>query len=341
MNWIDAALGAIESGRVAVLVTIAQAAGSTPREAGVKMLVLDRSIVGSVGGGQLEMSAMETARQMISQGGATRRLIRQILGPDLGQCCGGAISLLLETLGADDRPWLAEARARAGHSEESWLVTPETGAKSWLDRAGAEASNWPLDRAACVLPGERGWRVIERVVREEAPLWLFGAGHVGRALARILADLPFAITWLDSRDDAIPEDVPAEIAIRPGIAVAEAVAHAPRNTLFLVMTHSHELDFEICERILRRGDFGFLGLIGSATKRARFQHRFKERGHSPALLDRLICPIGLAQVQGKQPMAIAVAVAGQLMTLRARLEREQDGRAAHRAEVGHTLPETG
>jgi xanthine dehydrogenase accessory factor len=85
--------------------------------------------------------------------------------------------------------------------------------------------------------------------------------------------------------------------------------------LFLVLTHSHQLDLEICDRVLRRGDFAFLGLIGSATKKARFLRSLKERGHDAAELERLVCPIGLAQIPGKQPMAIAVSTAAQLLAL--------------------------
>jgi xanthine dehydrogenase accessory factor len=144
-------------------------------------------------------------------------------------------------------------------------------------------------------------------------LWLFGAGHVGRALAPALAPLGFAITWIDGRTGQFPELSP------PGVRQLElampelAVDEAPPNTIFLVMTHSHPLDEAVCEAILRRGDFFYLGLIGSDTKRARFVKRLGEAGISEELLERLVCPIGLPGIASKEPAAIAASVAADLL----------------------------
>jgi len=224
------------------------------------------------------------------------------------------------------------------NSDQAWLlVTPERGPKIWLERPEGDALGLKPDDRTTLLPRENGWRVIERIDQSRTPLWLFGAGHVGRALVRILADLPFAVTWIDSRQQEFPVAVPTEIDARISRRAAEEVAGAPHGTMFLVMTHSHELDFEICDRVLRRGDFAFLGLIGSATKRARFVHRFGEKGYNSAQLERLVCPIGLGDVPGKEPMAIAVAVAGQLLALRARLKaklNEASPEAERGADIG-------
>lgn len=306
MNWLSAALDAIAAAEPAVLVTLAEAKGSTPREAGAKMLVLRGRIAGSIGGGQLEMLAIDAARRMMARGAAKPELMRYSLGPDLGQCCGGAVRLLLVPLSNTDQEWLMEWERRAQADGTATLRTDGSGAKAWIDG----------ERAALRI-AEQGaeWCVLEPVRREARPVWLYGAGHVGRALATVLSELPFEVTWLDSRFDGFPEDIPAGIRYRVVPQLAADIDNAPADAIHLVMTHSHALDLEICERILRRGDFAFLGLIGSATKKARFASQLQARGHGAAALDRLICPIGLNQIPGKQPMAIAVSVAGQMLAL--------------------------
>jgi xanthine dehydrogenase accessory factor len=160
-------------------------------------------------------------------------------------------------------------------------------------------------------------------------LWLFGAGHVGRAMAHALAPLNFAMTWIDGRAGQLPE--PALAGVRQlALAMPElAVDEAPPGAIFLVMTHSHPLDEAICEAVLRREDFSYLGLIGSKTKRARFVKRLADAGVSTASLERLICPIGLTEIRGKEPAAIAASVAADLL-----LRRER-GFATRPAEVRH------
>ena len=306
MKWLPAALDAVAAGEPAVLVTLADAKGSTPREAGAKMLVLPSRIADSIGGGQLEMLAIDAARRMMTNGAASPALMHYSLGPDLGQCCGGAVRMLLEPLSGAHNAWLAEWERRAKLDEPSMLVTERDGAKRWADDG---------DAAIRIEEQGAGWRVFEPVRRHARPIWLYGAGHVGRALALVLSELPFDVTWLDSRFDGFPEEIPAGIRYRVVPQLAGEVDGAPVDAVHLVMTHSHALDLEICDRILRRGDFAFLGLIGSETKKARFIGQLKALGHGAAALERLVCPIGLSQIPGKQPMAIAVSVAGQVLAL--------------------------
>ena len=310
MSWLAAAQEAIAAGQPAVLVTVAEAKGSTPREAGAKMLVKSAGIVGSIGGGQLELLAIDAARRMMAEEADRPELMRYSLGPDLGQCCGGAVRLLLEPLSKVDRRWLTQWQAQSADPATRLLTTASSGAKSWVEAEEAKDGAWIVETG-------KGWQVIEAVRRRSRPLWLFGAGHVGRALAKVLAELPFEVTWLDSRFDGFPDEIPAGIRNVVAPRLAEKVDDAPSATLFLVLTHSHQLDLEICDRILSRGDFGFLGLIGSATKRARFLSALKGKGHNAVALERLVCPIGLAQIPGKQPMAIAVSTAAQLLALAA------------------------
>ncbi|HSB99217.1 MAG TPA: xanthine dehydrogenase accessory protein XdhC [Burkholderiaceae bacterium] len=147
-------------------------------------------------------------------------------------------------------------------------------------------------------------------------LQLYGAGHVGRAIVRLLEDIDCRVQWIDERDGEFPAAGSAPHVERLCVEPVEAeVAQAPAGACFLVLTHSHDLDLRITEAILERGDFGFLGLIGSATKRARFVHRFEQRGIAADVLARLTCPIGVPGIVGKEPGVIAVAVVAQLLAL--------------------------
>ena len=308
MSWLKAALDCIAAGDKAVLVTVAEAKGSTPRESGAKMLVREGDIVGSVGGGQLELLAIDAARRLMADNAREPELLRYSLGPDLGQCCGGAVRLLLEPLSKTDRRWLTQWQSQMSNPDTRLLTTVGDGGKSWVEADRDEDG-------ARIVETAKGWQVMEAVRRVTRPVWVFGAGHVGRALAKVLAELPFEMTWLDSRFDGFPAEIPEGIRHVIAPRLAEAVNEAPPQTLFLVLTHSHQLDLDICDRVLRRQDFAFLGLIGSATKKARFLRTLRERGHGAAALERLVCPIGLAEIPGKQPMAIAVSTAAQLLAL--------------------------
>lgn len=144
---------------------------------------------------------------------------------------------------------------------------------------------------------------------------LFGAGHVGRALTAILSQLPCRVRWVDSRADIFPQPVAENIQTVPMKNPFEAVENCPEGAYYLIMTHSHEIDIELCEAILARLDARYCGLIGSKSKGAKFRSRLKKKGFTAGELARLTCPIGLRSVPGKTPMEVAVAVAGQLLEL--------------------------
>jgi len=154
----------------------------------------------------------------------------------------------------------------------------------------------------------------------EYPVVLFGAGHVGAALIRILATLPCRVRWVDERDAQFeqhlvpvsPLDLP-NVTIDANDAPDEAVDEAEPASYFIVMTHNHARDLALAERILRRGDFAFFGMIGSQTKRRQFEHRLAARGIDPALIARMHCPIGVAGIADKSPEAIAISAAAQLL----------------------------
>lgn len=159
----------------------------------------------------------------------------------------------------------------------------------------------------------------------ETDLWLFGAGHVGRALVRVLAELPFRITWIDSREAMLPPGLPASVRGLHSPHPAEEVKDMAAGAWALVMTHSHDEDLALCEALLAHGRFGWAGVIGSAPKTARFRRRLAQRGFDSAAIARLAMPIGIAGIRGKEPAAIAVAVAAQLLQLR----------EAREADAGH------
>lgn len=296
-------------------VVIANLSGSSPREVGAAMLVWGDAATGgqsgTIGGGALEYAAAQAAR---GQEG-TRRLTRHALGPELGQCCGGSVILLSEVYDA----------AALAALEGEVIARPVTGdgplplsVRRLLDRARAQ--------------GERpepqlidGW-MIEPVSHPSRQLWLWGAGHVGRALVSVLSPLPdLAITWIDTGAERFPQDIPAGVTPLPAAQPADLVRYAPRDAEHLVLTYSHALDFELCHRLLSHG-FGFAGLIGSATKWARFRSRLAALGHGPEVIARITCPIGEPGL-GKHPQQIAIGVATQLLHRAARAATETRERA--------------
>ncbi|MFN3723339.1 MAG: xanthine dehydrogenase accessory protein XdhC [Paracoccaceae bacterium] len=279
-------------------VVIAAHDGSSPREAGAAMLVWEGGQSGTIGGGALEWEAALQARAMLVGGG--RRLRRVPLGPALGQCCGGAVTVLTEVYDARCLP-LPEAGvvARSLDGSDRPLAV-----KRVLARARGQGAS-PMPHLV------QGW-FVEPVAAASRDLWIWGAGHVGRALVQVLAPMPdLAVTWIDVAEDRYPEGIPEGVTILPCADPARLVAHAPRRAEHLVLTYSHALDLDLCHRLLHRG-FGGLGLIGSATKWARFQSRLRTLGHAEASIARITCPIGDPAL-GKHPHAIAIGVAVQVM----------------------------
>jgi xanthine dehydrogenase accessory factor len=294
------------------LVTVHEARGSAPRDAGARLVVRpDGAFHGTIGGGRLEWEALHAARAALAEGRGPARAIVQALGPDLGQCCGGRVTLLVETFDRRDAPGI-EALARGeGEAECRWdegrvkrAVIPSpvqeeggprvsegrervwaTGAwsssvrqaQSDRDAGGAHLLPTPPEGGPTLSLNGRGKAWREPLAPALTPLALFGAGHVGRAMALALAPLPFAVRWIDSRDDAFPAHIPANAApvLAPDPA-AEAAA-LPADALVVIMTHDHALDLAVTAAALRRG-FPFVGLIGSDTKRARFERRLAELG---------------------------------------------------------------
>ena len=245
-------------GRAAVVVEVAAHRGSVPRETGTRMLVAADQVLGTIGGGHLELQAIATARTLLWRADPVP-LQHVALGPSLGQCCGGVLDLRYTRL------------------------------------ADADPATWALPKP-------------------RFDLQLYGAGHVGRAIVRLLAELPCKVRWIDERESEFPDiPLPPHIERVCTEPVDAEVASAAPGSCFLVLTHSHDLDLALARAILTRGDFAWFGLIGSATKRARFQRRLAERGLAPEVIARMVCPIGLPGLHGKEPEVIAIAVLAQLL----------------------------
>jgi xanthine dehydrogenase accessory factor len=335
-DWLLHLVRLSASGPRCVLVTVVETRGSVPREAGTKMVVSAAAAFGTIGGGQLEYEALNLARELLASSASRPQLRRFGLGPSLGQCCGGSARILFEPMSERQAPWQTALHALVERGEPAVLVT-ETGEGGKIvvsadgvagvvseARRQAEAvvaaQALLLDRAAGTRLEESddGAALLFEPVRPEAfHVVLLGAGHVGKALARVLGELPCRVTWVDGRADQFPREVPANVTVECTEMPHYAIERASAGSAFLVMTHSHALDLTLCESILRRGDFSYFGLIGSTTKRAKFMRRLQARGFSNDVIERMVCPIGIPGVPGKHPGAIAIAVAAQLLMERA------------------------
>ncbi|MCP3713858.1 xanthine dehydrogenase accessory protein XdhC [Paraburkholderia sp. CNPSo 3281] len=329
--WLSDLQHLLAHGDAAVLVTVARVEGSAPREAGTKMIVTREAARHTIGGGHLEWKAIEIARQVLRDGMRTphaRRLERLALGPSLGQCCGGAVVLAFERLDVADLGWLATLARRlaAGAStvrsvsfRSSRNGSPE-GEGTVADPAMLSEPEPGVEAPDCLLWETGGALLLtETIAPNDFPVVLFGAGHVGAALVRVLGTLPCRVLWVDERDAAFPTPEAFALLNAPNVAIDandapdEAVDTAPPGTSFIVMTHDHSRDLDLAERILRRGDFVFFGMIGSHTKRKQFEHRLAARGIDPLQIARMNCPLGVDGIVDKSPEVIAVSAAAQLL----------------------------
>lgn len=254
------------------------------------------------------------------------------LGAAMGQCCGGVVDVLFEYLPAEGDAPILEA-LRCFDSRTPAVLVTSIGADGEVSRSlltgtvhhgdepgdavTAEAGRI-LDRGGpptCLRHGD-GRTLLEPIADSAFQLALFGAGHVGSALVNVLASLDCRVRWIDGRRDIFPGTVPGNVTCVESADPAREVLAMPPGAFYLIMTHSHALDYAICERILARDDFACCGLIGSRSKRRRFEKRLRAQGMSDERIGRLTCPIGIRGVDGKKPVEIAVAVAAQLLQVR-------------------------
>jgi xanthine dehydrogenase accessory factor len=262
----------------AVLVTVEGVQGSTPRGTDAWMVISDAGFRGTVGGGTLEWQAQAEAQKLLAKGNGEKALT-YVLGPDLGQCCGGRMNL----------------RARVVDEMSLPNVAQES----------------PIQRS----------------------LLLFGAGHVGRALVLALAPLPFRLVWADNRPGAFPSHVPGNVTCHSDEDPTVLFNHAPKGSLAYVMTHSHALDLNLVQAALQQPDIAHTAVIGSATKRARFEKRLHEAGVAEDRVRQLICPIGIGGIASKLPAAIAAATVAQILQLDSALTMAETDMCQHQQAV--------
>lgn len=258
-TWFEAINDCQQQGLGYVLVTVLMSAGSTPREAGCKMVVSGDDQFDTIGGGHLEYEAVNTARELLAHNIQTQKMVSYPLSSRLGQCCGGAVKVLYEV-----------------HINHNQHVA------------------------------------------------IFGAGHVAQALVPMLAQLPMQISWIDSRDNffngaqsRVPEST-LELANVMAITnddPLEELTQLPNSTWVIVLTHNHQLDYELIEAALKQSSFSFIGMIGSQTKAKRFTTKLAHRGFSEQQIARLTSPIGDLTIPGKRPVEVSVSICAQLIKL--------------------------
>jgi len=271
-----------------VLVTVHSVEGSGPREVGAWMAVFPHTLVNTIGGGHLEFQAIDEARALLGS----------------------------------DRGAFASAAAQATHLSSGALVTHENHTLTLryaLGPALGQCCGGVVHLRFESIGAADASALKQRLLANGQPLALFGGGHVGRALIHVLGSLPFAVRWIDSRDEIFPAQVPLNVVTEHSDPVHAAVADLAPHSAVLIMSFSHAEDLDVVAACLKRqralGDLGFIGLIGSKTKWATFRHRLEARGFSADELARVTCPIGIEGITGKEPEVIAVAVVAQLLQL--------------------------
>lgn len=343
-DWIPALAAAVQRGAPVVLVTVAHAAGSTPRTAGTAMVVGADAVIGTIGGGHLEFEAIRIARDALGHARAPATwLVRFPLAARLGQCCGGVATLAFVVVAAGARTWLDRAAACARTATPFAFVSrvggPAAGSGHLLvtaDDAVGSLGSGPLDSAAIAQARPRlAATDPDAFLVNDAPgdctllvhvvppagfdVLLFGNGHVGRALAQVLGALPARVRWIDEREDDFPARVAPNVeVVATDAPIAELLAARP-GAFVVVTTHSHALDYELVAAALARDDWRYLGLIGSRAKRAQFEKRWSAHGGVAGAFTRVTCPIGAREglpIRSKEPGAIAVAVAAEILVVR-------------------------
>ena len=288
-----------------VRIVITDIKGSTPRGVGTSMLVSATAERGTIGGGALEYQAIKTARDALKL--KTGWTASHPLGPDLGQCCGGFVKLAGEYFDATNLP---------SDKEGYYLrALPTQGVQTGTD-------NIPLSLHRRLSALRREGTVSEPTLVEnwfleplagiKTDLWIWGAGHVGRALVDVFSKLPdLSLTWIDTTADRFPEDSHETVQILYSCQPEKFVKYAPKDAHHLVLTYSHALDLKLCNALLTHR-FGSAGLIGSKTKWARFRKRLESIGHHEVLINSITCPIGRPEF-GKHPYQIAISVASEFL----------------------------
>jgi len=289
-------------------VSIIETKGSTPREVGTEMFIWNNGQVGTIGGGALEYSISALCRKRLLNTECYPTLLKQPLGPGLGQCCGGSLKLLIEVFNQENLTKVSEI------INEHGVYFRKVGSSKTVSFADLPVSTNKLAKfnnssdSNLLITGD--W-IIEKYQSTIMPLWVFGAGHVGQALVELALKLPlFELNWVDFADDRFPGHISSKINKIVVPNPETIVPYCPKNGQYIILTHSHDLDLKILDRLLKINPLT-IGLIGSQTKWKRFSKRLSEMGHSQMSLAKVTCPIGNPAL-GKHPWQIAVGVVAEL-----------------------------
>ena len=350
--WIDALSAALAQHGRATLVVVAQVSGSVPRESGAAMVITRDAQSGTIGGGHLEFEATRLARDALHSDACATWLVRFPLAARVGQCCGGVATVVFATLDGAARPWLetlqACARTGAAFASVSRIESGAAAAQRLVitaDDARGTLGDGALDSAAVAfararlasgtsgtllmpLAGAPDPSLVVQVERPDPfPVLVFGNGHVGRALVQVLGVLPAQIRWIDAREEDFPAHAPRNVEVVATDVPEAELRDAPRGSFVLVTTHSHDLDFTLVETALARDDWRYVGMIGSRSKRAQMERRLTAHGIAAERIARVVCPIGAALpgLTGKAPGTIAIAVAAELLAVKAATARPHTG----------------
>lgn len=327
-EWIHQLRSIRASGERAIVVTVARVRGSAPREVGARMLVTASASMGTIGGGQLEYQCTRIACELFASDEVRAPVLRSFpLGANCGQCCGGIVDVLIEECTMESA-WFDDVLRFFDAGQPALVMTRlenyavasrEVITDTQLDELDAEiivATREALrdGDAQLLQTGTNGQLLIEPIITSGFNIAVFGAGHVGTATVSMLATLDCNIRWIDSRRNVFPASMPSNVQTIRSDSPRREVAAMPAGSFFLIMTHSHALDEDICGSVLNRGDFAYCGLIGSQSKQRRFTRRMQRDG--VANLERLTCPVGVSGISGKKPAEISIAVAAEILQVR-------------------------
>lgn len=307
-SWGEQVQTYLLDGQKVCRIVVAEAKGSTPREAGADMYVTATASDGTIGGGTLEFEAMDLARQMLvemsaSKLGFDRRFQTFALGPHMGQCCGGQVTLLFEGFTPDclerlgtilDKLGLGSIHKAGPHLQVSDCCVPAR------DKVRAPAYD------------KNSQTLYTPPAPPLTPFYLYGAGHVGRAVIGAISGLALEKIWVDTDASRFPVSTDPSITLVPAADMCLIAAHAPKGAIHIVMSYSHRIDEALVYTILKKGDFAHLGLIGSRTKYRRFCTSLKKQGIADDQLAQLVCPVGVPVLQSKVPAHVGLSIATQI-----------------------------
>lgn len=294
----------LAAGKSCALISVVETKGSTPREVGARIVLNDQGgFHGTIGGGNLENASIQKAQKLLTENTQQIHLQKHLLGPDMGQCCGGAVTVLIEVFTPNQLPEI-EPFAKAELYGEFYILGDIT--EHSVSRKITLNSD-PLGLDSVNILGET-------FAQKQTPIYLFGAGHVGKALMLHLASLPFDVTWVDSRKAEFPKAVPANFTMHCLNQPHKILAQAPDNAQIFILTHDHDVDFEIVSTALQMDRFAYVGMIGSKTKKARFISKFKKLGMPQNIINQMTTPIGLTTIKSKKPQSVAISIIADLLS---------------------------